>query len=208
MRHMMTGLVAAAAVAATMAASPALACGTADPCGRVYGGYDAYGYAVRERLPDSLGPLSHGPGPQYYYVNQGPLYSGPGNFAPVPTYQERAVTGWQTYDRPYYYGYNGGPYANATNHYYDGAPNIQGPVVTTYRFARRQYVRPTHFRPRRVAPKYYYAARPNIRYGHAARHGYGPRFYGPGQSMAQEPRGNRVPHYAGPRTRPASKPNT
>ena len=27
-------------------------------------------------------------GPQYYYVNQGPTYTGPGNFAPYPIYQE------------------------------------------------------------------------------------------------------------------------
>ena len=35
---------------------------------------------------------------QYYYVNQGPTYSGPGNFAPYPTYQESAL-GWDTYRR-------------------------------------------------------------------------------------------------------------
>ena len=43
----------------------------------------AYGYGcnacggwVRERLPD--------PEQQYYYVNQGPTYTGPGAFAPHP----------------------------------------------------------------------------------------------------------------------------
>jgi hypothetical protein len=35
---------------------------------------------------------------QYYYVNQGPTYSGPGNFAPYPTYQESAL-GWDGYRR-------------------------------------------------------------------------------------------------------------
>jgi len=39
---------------------------------------------------------------QYYYVNQGPTYSGPGNFAPYPTYQESAL-GWDAYrSRPYH----------------------------------------------------------------------------------------------------------
>jgi hypothetical protein len=46
-----------------------------------------------ERLPD--------PVHQYYYVNQGPTYTGPGNFAPAPTYQESAVPGWS--HRPYHY---------------------------------------------------------------------------------------------------------
>jgi hypothetical protein len=36
---------------------------------------------------------------QYYYVNQGPTYTGPGNFAPYPTYQESAVSGW---DAPHF----------------------------------------------------------------------------------------------------------
>jgi hypothetical protein len=35
---------------------------------------------------------------QYYDVNQGPTYSGPGNFAPYPTYQESAL-GWDGYRR-------------------------------------------------------------------------------------------------------------
>ena len=40
---------------------------------------------AHERLPD--------PVQQYYYVNQGPTYTGPGNFAPYPTYQEGGVRG-------------------------------------------------------------------------------------------------------------------
>ena len=31
---------------------------------------------------------------QYYYVNQGPTYTGPGNFAPYPGYEEGALPGW------------------------------------------------------------------------------------------------------------------
>lgn len=218
MRQTIAGLIAGAALAATMASAPAQACAVADPCSR--GGYGYHGhshhgygasYGVRERLPDPAGP-------QYYYVNHGPTYTGPGNFAPVPTYQERAVTGWQSYKRPYYYGYNGGPYGNATNHYYDGAPDVQGPAIYTYRGARthtHQYRR-THLRSKRVAPpKYYYAARPSLRYGHvsprtgyAVRPGYAPRFHSPRHSMAHGPRVTRTPQYATPRgVRPGSKPH-
>lgn len=195
MRQTITGLVAGAALAVTMSVAPASACAVVDPCspyyqGGYHGSYHAYGYTT-ERLPDPQGP-------QYYYVNQGPLYSGPGNLAPAPTYQERAVNGWQGYERPYRYRYNGGPYGNATNHLYDGA-RVHGPAVYSYRPRR------THFRPRRpVAPKYYYTARPGARYGAVARpglsprHGYAPRFYGQ-HPMAHGPRVHNSPHYAGPR---------
>jgi len=167
MRQTFAGLIAGAALAATVAASPAQACAVSDPCSPYYRSYNTsyhhgYGYGcggyntcgVRERLPDPTGPIVHGGGPQYYYVNQGPTYTGPGNFAPHPTYQERAVTGWQSYSRPYYYGYNGGPYANTTNHYYDGAPGVQGPVVTSYRFARRHH-RHAYHRAYHAAPRYH-----------------------------------------------------
>ena len=40
---------------------------------------------------------------QYYYVNQGPTYTGPGNWAPVPTYQEGGVYRYGGY-RAYRYG--------------------------------------------------------------------------------------------------------
>jgi hypothetical protein len=118
--------IAAALVTIAAGAAPALACGV-DPCGYglfTAGGY-AEGYSYREHLPNPEGP-------RYFYVNQGPTYSGPGMYAPVPTYQERAVTGWHAYDYGYYYGYNGGPYGDATSHYYDGAPAAQGPVVYHY----------------------------------------------------------------------------
>lgn len=103
MRHLITGLVAAVAV---MAAAPAMACGYSgcyapqvvysapvvaytssgcNPCGGV--GY-GYGYE-RERLAD--------PVEQYYYVNQGPTYSGPGAWAPAPVYREATVSGYSDY---------------------------------------------------------------------------------------------------------------
>jgi len=107
MRQILKGLVAAVAV---MAAAPAMACGYA-PCAQpVYVAPVAtYGYVgcnpcggwVRERLPD--------PEQQYYYVNQGPTYTGPGNFAPYPVYREGRISGYgYGYNRPYRahrYGY-------------------------------------------------------------------------------------------------------
>ena len=117
MRQILKGLVAAVAV---MAAAPAMACGYAPCAAPVYAApvYAApvvsYGYAgcspcggwwgVRERLPD--------PEQQYYWVNQGPTYSGPGNFAPYPVYREGTISGYgYGYNRPYYraqrWGYAG-----------------------------------------------------------------------------------------------------
>jgi hypothetical protein len=104
MRQTISGLVAAIAV---MSAAPAMACGgglfdsSCSPCAQSYVGpcappvyvapVAAYsgcntgcGGWAHERLPD--------PVHQYYYVNQGPTYTGPGNFAPYPTYEEGAVS--------------------------------------------------------------------------------------------------------------------
>jgi hypothetical protein len=115
-------------------------------------------------------------------------------FAPVPTYQESAVSGWGAYRGNTYYGYDGGRYANA-NHYYDGAPAAEGPAVYGYR------ARP-HFRPYRARTSYYgYSARPSYRYGYAPRHSYAPRYslpprqyYAPHHSMRYG-----APRYAAPR---------
>lgn len=128
MRKMISGLVAAVAVM-TAGAVPAMACGgglftSCSPCGQEYAcgqsqvyqapvyvapapAYSAYstgcntgcgGNWAHERLPDPM----H----QYYYVNQGPTYSGPGNFAPVQTYQETAISNWRAYrHHPHHYGY-------------------------------------------------------------------------------------------------------
>src|ERR1700749_1402214 len=111
MRHMIKGLVAALAVT-TAGVAPAMACGfggCCDPCGGTtdapaytyapaptyapaYTGCGACGgggWGTYERLAE--------PTTQYYYVNQGPTYTGPGQFAPEPVYQEDAA--------PTYYGY-------------------------------------------------------------------------------------------------------
>jgi len=169
MRQMISGLVAVAAMVAASAA-PAMACGGGglftsgcspcqayvSPCAQSYGA----GYSY-ERLPSPT---------QYYYVNQGPTYTGPGNFAPVPTYQESAVSGWNAYSRPYYYGYDGGRYANATTHYYDGA-RVTGPAIYSYRWHR-------HARRWHQPRPYYGMHHRNMRYGYAPRH-YSQRFAGP-----------------------------
>ncbi|MEH2528793.1 MULTISPECIES: hypothetical protein [unclassified Bradyrhizobium] len=101
MRQIFKGLIAAVAV---MVAAPAMACGYT-PCAEpVYvAPLVTYGYAgcspcggwVRERLPD--------PEQQYYWVNQGPTYTGPGNWAPRPVYRESSISGYgYGYNRPYY----------------------------------------------------------------------------------------------------------
>jgi hypothetical protein len=101
MRQIFKGLIAAVAV---MAAAPAMACGYS-PCGQpqVYVAPVAtYGYAgcnpcggwVPARLAD--------PEQQYYYVNQGPTFTGPGSFAPYPVYREGTISGYgYGYNRPY-----------------------------------------------------------------------------------------------------------
>ena len=120
MRQTISGLVAALAVM-TASAMPAMACGgglfqsSCSPCGDPCAQTQAYvapvvveqgcatgcgGWAY-ERLPD--------PVQQYYYVNQGPTYTGPGNFAPYPTYQEGAVSNWGAYRHHPHTGYYHAP---------------------------------------------------------------------------------------------------
>ena len=150
MRQTISGMLAAAAVMMTVGASPAMACYGACAPAPVYvapapiysGCYTGCGGWARERLPD--------PVQQYYYVNQGPTYTGPGNWAPRPVYQEDALPTWSGYrPRPYRYA---GPISN----YYDG-PAAQGPRVYGYRANRYGYG---------------YSVRPSVRYGYAPRHAY------------------------------------
>ena len=153
MRQMISGLVAAAAVMIAGSA-PANACGFSScaPVAPVYtgcntgcGGYSyGYGYGAYERLAE--------PTTQYYYVNQGPTYTGPGAFAPYPTYREDAVVA------PANYGYGYG-----------------------YRAAVAPYHRP-YYRPYRYGygPRYGYL--PRTHYGYGPRYGYAhrhaPHYYG------------------------------
>jgi hypothetical protein len=150
MRQMITGLIAAVAV---MAAAPAMACGF-NPCGApVYSapvatyGY-GYGYSgcnpcgggVAERLPD---PDDAYPdqAQQYYYINQGPTYTGPGNWAPRPYYREG-------YGRPYYgyhhYGYGYRHYGYRAYHHYRPAYH-QPHYGYHYGYAPRHAYAPYHY---------------------------------------------------------------
>ena len=72
-------------------------------------GCGSCGWGVRERLPD--------PEQQYYYVNQGPTYTGPGNWAPRRVYREGSISGYgYGYNRPHH-GYRVHRYGHAGRYY-------------------------------------------------------------------------------------------
>jgi len=185
MRQTISGLVAAIAVV-TVTAVPAMACGGGlfqsscspcgpayvEPCAQIYApapvysgcntGCGGWGY---ERLAEPeqqyyAAPVQH----QYYYVNQGPTYSGPGDFAPVPTYREN---GWSGYShRPHRYGYVTPRYEG-----YGYRPHR----MHSYRYG---YAPRTAYAPRySLPPRGYYAPRHGMRYGMpmAMPHHYGYR---------------------------------
>lgn len=174
MRQTFSGWVAAFAVVALGAGTaPAMACGggglltsPCSPCGQAYvspcgqsyyGGYGHAGYGHYQRLAV--------PSPQYFWVNQGPVYDGPGQFAPRPYYQERTVTGWRGH-----YGYTGGPYANPVNHYSYGGEPWRGPAITSYRW--RGHARPASLRyGYRSHVSHRHAVRPGLRYDAGVRYG-------------------------------------
>jgi hypothetical protein len=107
MRQTISGLIAVVALV-TASTVPALACGfgSCSPCGPGYAAPCATphvyvspecntgcGVWAHARLPDPeqqyhSRPRVH----QYYYVNQGPTFTGPGAFAPYPTYEDGAVS--------------------------------------------------------------------------------------------------------------------
>jgi hypothetical protein len=145
MRQLISGLVAAVAVVAASTV-PAMACGgglfQGSCCGQAYVAPCAqpqvyvspaptYSYSgcstgcggwAYERLPD--------PVHQYYYVNQGPTYTGPGNFAPYPTYEEGALSAYQGYG---YRGYRHHRYR------YGYAPRSYGPRYGYREHTLRRY---------------------------------------------------------------------
>jgi len=100
MRQTISGLVAAFAVVAAGIA-PASACDTGcSPCNPC-GGY-VQPYAGYERLADPELQYHHPVAPpQYYYVEQGPTYTGPGDFAPPRVYREEGI-----YGQGFGYGYH------------------------------------------------------------------------------------------------------
>jgi hypothetical protein len=132
MRQTISGLIAAIAVM-TASAVPAMACGgglfqgSCSPCGQayvepcaqpqvyvapepVYSGCNSCGGGWGfERLPDPVEQYHSYANPvhQYYYADQGPTYTGPGNFAPYPVYREGGVSEYGAY-RHHAYGYEGG----------------------------------------------------------------------------------------------------
>jgi hypothetical protein len=134
MRHLIKGMVAAFAVM-TAGAAPAMACGW-NPCGYTYeqtytdaaptyaystpaySGCGGCGTAVTGWGYEHLAE----PSTQYYYVNQGPAYNGPGAFAPEPTYQEDVAPTRYGYGYGYGHGYHHAyrPYAHhyGWNHHY------------------------------------------------------------------------------------------
>ena len=104
MRQTISGLAAAIAVM-TVSAAPAMACGGLFPgyggaCVQSYvptqhygGCYSGCGGWTYERLPDPVQQYhSVYPVQQYYYVNQGPTYTGPGNWAPHRVYREGSIS--------------------------------------------------------------------------------------------------------------------
>lgn len=117
MRQMLSGLIAAVAVVG-LGAAPAMACGGVvaagcspcgqawvSPCGQGAWAYPNYGvYSYQQRLTDP-DALFAPPAGRYFYVNQGPTFTGPGMWAPQPVYREGAVIGWRGYKRGYRYGH-------------------------------------------------------------------------------------------------------
>jgi len=155
MRQTISGLVAAIAVVAASAA-PASACGLfTSVCGQsyvaapVYSGCGVCGGWGYERLPDpayQYGAQSYPAVHQYYYADQGPTYSGPGNFAPYPTYRESAL--------PYYYG---GYHSHPHYHHWHAYSSYWGHSGMGYGYEHHGYAR--HY---------------NMRYGyHGMPHQYG-----------------------------------
>jgi hypothetical protein len=103
MRKTISGLVAAFAVVAA-GISPALACdygcAPCNPCG----GY-VQPYAGYERLANPQAQYHHPVAPpQYYYVEQGPTFTGPGDFAPRRVYREEGIYGSGYHH--HHYGYH------------------------------------------------------------------------------------------------------
>ncbi len=174
MRQIISGLVAAIAVVVASAA-PAMACGGlfgggCSPCGYVspcaqtympvYSGCNTGcgGWGYPEQLPDPVQQYGVAPmaSPQYYYADQGPTYSGPGDFAPYPAYQEGGYN-----HRPYGYGYNGGyrthPHYGGYSGYRNGPRDYAPHRSMRYGYgAPRQYGYAHHYGYReRVLRRYY-----------------------------------------------------
>jgi hypothetical protein len=108
-------------------------------CGACGGTYERLAEPAPEYYPTT----------RYYYVNQGPTYSGPGAFAPYPSYQQAAVVGWGYRHHPYYYSGAGvaGPAVYSYRGYYHRRP--------AYRHSAYRWGHSTHYHGRRVLRRYY-----------------------------------------------------
>jgi len=165
MRQTLTGMVAAIGLM-TASAAPAMACGwggccSYSPCAQTYVPTYTYTpvYTYSYSGCGTCGGYGYGgwgfehlaaPTTQYYAVNQGPTYTGPGAFAPYPAYEEDAVP----VEQPHRYGY------------YEGA-GVEGPAIYPHRWHR--YHRAYHYgyAPRRYGyhyGPYYYGHRVLRRY--------------------------------------------
>lgn len=160
MRQTISGVV--AAIAVMTAGAPAMACGftacaPCNPCEQVYTppvvqyGCNPCGGAAYERLAE--------PDTQYYYVNQGPTYTGPGAFAPYPAYQEEAVPSWGAYrHHPRYYGYTGEAapeaYGYRWHHHYHVWHHSYRYGYTPHHYGMRYGYEPYHY-GHRVLRRYY-----------------------------------------------------
>ena len=145
MRRTISGIFAAFAVLFAGAA-PAMACGYSNcsPCG--YASTCAQTYYAPVFAAPTYAHATTGcntcgtgwgtgygyqqlaePETQYYYVNQGPTFTGPGAYAPYPVYHGTAAIGWAGYERapsyyggyerPAYYGYRWHHHYHAWHHY-------------------------------------------------------------------------------------------
>ncbi len=153
MRQMIKGLLAAFAVM-TAGAAPAMACGYS-PCATYSQAYVIPSWTYSPPFyGNGCGSCGNAgyiggwgyqtlaePTTQYYYVNQGPAYSGPGAYAPEPAYQEEAIPtygyhhqyGYRHHYSPYgyHYGHSGfQPHHYAHRHwgnegYYGGHPLVR-----------------------------------------------------------------------------------
>jgi hypothetical protein len=147
MRQMIKGLLAALAVT-TAGVAPAAACGWGSgccntgyvsPCAQTYVPTYSYSYNPCGTCGTSWGyeRLAE-PTTQYYYVNQGPTYSGPGAFAPYGEYQEEALP---TYGyRHYGYRHHGYGYGYGYRHHgYGYGYGYHRPYYHRYGYAPRHY---------------------------------------------------------------------
>lgn len=127
--------------------TPCAPCGYASPCAPTYGYQPTYGYsysgaAAYERLPE--------PTRQYYYVNQGPTYTGPGNFAPYPSYQESAVPVYPRYGYDEEAGVSGPPAYGYRWHHHPRPTTRDGYRHSAYRWGYAPY-----YHGQRVLRRYY-----------------------------------------------------